>query len=159
MDDNAYLNTIKDINWDTFYQQKMALESLTDYLHRNKEQENGMFGRAAAWMEGILTMMDGFTDAAADENAFSYPARDENDRHLGNGGLILDAPDDLETVFARHFHIQQDALQVQKRQLWESFLAAEKDVHGKMILQNFSKKLLLETTVVNNGNVFAWGRH
>ena len=67
---------------DTFYQQKMALESLTDYLHRNKEQENGMFGRAAAWMEGILTMMDGFTDAAADENAFSYPARDENDRHL-----------------------------------------------------------------------------
>ncbi len=36
-----------------------------------------MFGRAAAWMEGILTMMDGFTDAAADENAFSYPARDE----------------------------------------------------------------------------------
>jgi hypothetical protein len=82
MDDNAYLDTIKDINWDTFYQQKMALESLTDYLHRNKEQENGMFGRAAAWMEGILTMMDGFTDAAADENAFSYPARDENDRHL-----------------------------------------------------------------------------
>ena len=74
MDDNAYLDTIKDINWDTFYQQKMALESLTDYLHRNKEQENGMFGRAAAWMEGILTMMD--------ENAFSYPARDENDRHL-----------------------------------------------------------------------------
>ena len=59
-----------------------AFESLTDYLHRNKEQENGMFGRAAAWMEGILTMMDGFTDAAADENAFSYPARDENDRHL-----------------------------------------------------------------------------
>ena len=47
MDDNAYLDTIKDINWDTFYQQKMALESLTDYLHRNKEQENGMFGRAA----------------------------------------------------------------------------------------------------------------
>ena len=44
MDDNAYLDTIKDINWDTFYQQKMALESLTDYLHRNKEQENGMFG-------------------------------------------------------------------------------------------------------------------
>lgn len=82
MDDNAYLDTIKDINWDTFYQQKMALESLTDYLHRNKEQENGMFGRAAAWMESILTMMDGFTDAAADENAFSYPARDENDRHL-----------------------------------------------------------------------------
>lgn len=26
MDDNAYLDTIKDINWDTFYQQKMALE-------------------------------------------------------------------------------------------------------------------------------------
>lgn len=56
---NAILDTLKDINWDTFYQQKMALESLTDYLHRNKEQENGMFGRAAAWMEGILTMMDG----------------------------------------------------------------------------------------------------
>lgn len=53
MDDNAYLDTIKDINWDTFYQQKMALESLIRYLHRNKEQENGMFGRAAAWMEGI----------------------------------------------------------------------------------------------------------
>ena len=28
MDDNAYLDTIKDINWDTFYQQKMALEAL-----------------------------------------------------------------------------------------------------------------------------------
>ena len=48
MDDNAYLDTIKDINWDTFYQQKMALESLTDYLHRTTEQENGMFGRATA---------------------------------------------------------------------------------------------------------------
>lgn len=82
MNDNAYLDAIEDIDWDAFYQQKMALESFTDYLHRNKEQENGMYGRAAAWMEGILTTMDRLTDAAVDENAFSYPDRDENDRHL-----------------------------------------------------------------------------
>lgn len=82
MNDNAYLDAIEDIDWDAFYQQKMALENFTDYLHRNKEQENGMYGRAAAWMEGILTTMDRLTDAAVDENAFSYPDRDENDRHL-----------------------------------------------------------------------------
>lgn len=82
MNDNAYLDAIEDIDWDAFYQQKMALESFTDYLHRNKEQENGMYGRAAAWMEGVLTTMDGLTDAAVDENAFSYPDRDKNDRHL-----------------------------------------------------------------------------
>lgn len=82
MNDNAYLDAIEDIDWDAFYQQKMALENFTDYLHRNKEQENGMYGRAAAWMECILTTMDKLTDAAVDENAFSYPDRDENDRHL-----------------------------------------------------------------------------
>ena len=66
--DNAYLETLGAVDWDTFYQEKMALQNITDYLHRNKEQENGMFGRAANWMEGILTMMDNLGDAAEDEN-------------------------------------------------------------------------------------------
>ena len=74
--DNAYLETLGAVDWDTFYQEKMALQNITDYLHRNKEQENGMFGRAANWMEGILTMMD--------EGDFVYPERDENDRCLDN---------------------------------------------------------------------------
>ena len=51
---------------------------------RFKEQENGMFGRAANWMEGILTMMDNLGDAAEDEGDFVYPERDENDRCLDN---------------------------------------------------------------------------
>ena len=61
--DNAYLETLGAVDWDTFYQEKMALQNITDYLHRNKEQENGMFGRAAD---------------------FVYPERDENDRCLDN---------------------------------------------------------------------------
>lgn len=82
--DNAYLETLGTVDWDTFYQEKMALQNITDYLHRNKEQENGMFGRAANWMEGILTMMDNLGDAAEDEGDFVYPERDENDRCLDN---------------------------------------------------------------------------
>lgn len=56
--DNAYLKVMEDIDWDVFYEQKMALQDVTDYLHRHKEQENGMFDRAAAWMEGIIILMD-----------------------------------------------------------------------------------------------------
>ena len=82
--DNAYLETLGAVDWDTFYQEKMALQNITDYLHRNKEQENGMFGRAANWMEGILTMMDNLGDATEDEGDFVYPERDENDRCLDN---------------------------------------------------------------------------
>ena len=36
MDDNAYLDTIKDINWDTFYQQKKALP-ITYTATRNRK--------------------------------------------------------------------------------------------------------------------------
>lgn len=77
--DNAYLKVMEDIDWDAFYEQKMALQDVTDYLHRHKEQENGMFDRAAAWMEGIITLMDSMGDAAEDMGHFVYPERDEND--------------------------------------------------------------------------------
>lgn len=77
--DNAYLKVMEDIDWDVFYEQKMALQDVTDCLHRHKEQENGMFDRAAAWMEGIITMMDSMGDAAEDMGHFVYPERDEND--------------------------------------------------------------------------------
>lgn len=80
--DNAYLKVMEDIDWDVFYEQKMALQDVTDYLHRHKEQENGMFDRAAAWMEGIITLMDSMGDAAEDMGHFVYPERDENDLNL-----------------------------------------------------------------------------
>lgn len=30
--DNAYLETLGAVDWDTFYQEKMALQNITDYL-------------------------------------------------------------------------------------------------------------------------------
>lgn len=82
--DNAYLKVMEDIDWELFYEEKMALQDVTDYLHRHKEQENGMFDRAAAWMEGIITLMDNMGDAAEDMGHFVYPERDENDLCLDN---------------------------------------------------------------------------
>lgn len=81
---NAYLKVMDGIDWELFYEEKMALQDVTDYLHRHKEQEDGMFDRAAAWMEGIITMMDNMGDAAEDMGDFVYPERDENDLCLDN---------------------------------------------------------------------------
>lgn len=35
--DNAYIKVMEGIDWDVFYEQKMALQDVTDYLHRHKE--------------------------------------------------------------------------------------------------------------------------
>lgn len=83
MDDNAYLDTIKDINWNTLYQQKMALEEISDMLYA-KRKEDDTFGKASAWLESVIALMERLGDAAEKEGKFDYPERDENDEHLDN---------------------------------------------------------------------------
>ena len=39
--DNAYLKVMEDIDWDVFYEQKMALQDVTDYLHRQRSRKTG----------------------------------------------------------------------------------------------------------------------
>ena len=65
------------------YQQKMALEEVSDMLYA-KRKEDDTFGKASAWLESVIALMERFGDAAEEEGKFDYPERDENDEHLDN---------------------------------------------------------------------------
>jgi len=67
-------SAVEHINWNTLYQQKMALEEVSDMLYA-KRKEDDTFGKASAWLESVT---------AEEEGKFDYPERDENDEHLDN---------------------------------------------------------------------------
>lgn len=76
-------SAVEHINWNTLYQQKMALEEVSDMLYA-KRKEDDTFGKASAWLESVIALMERLGDAAEEEGKFDYPERDENDEHLDN---------------------------------------------------------------------------
>lgn len=76
-------SAVEHINWNTLYQQKMALEEVSDMLYA-KRKEDDTFGKASAWLESVIALMERLGDAAEEERKFNYPERDENDEHLDN---------------------------------------------------------------------------
>lgn len=76
-------SAVEHINWNTLYQQKMALEEISDMLYA-KRKEDDTFGKASAWLESAIALMERLGDAAEEEGKFNYPERDENDEHLDN---------------------------------------------------------------------------
>lgn len=76
-------SAVENINWNTLYQQKMALEEVSDMLYA-KRKEDDTFGKASAWLESVIALMERLGDAAEEEGKFDYPERDENDEHLDN---------------------------------------------------------------------------
>ena len=69
-------SAVEHINWNTLYQQKMALEEVSDMLYA-KRKEDDTFGKASAWLESVIALMERLGDAAEEEG-------DENDEHLDN---------------------------------------------------------------------------
>ena len=61
----------------------MALEEVSDMLYA-KRKEDDTFGKASAWLESVIALMERLGDAAEEEGKFNYPERDENDEHLDN---------------------------------------------------------------------------
>lgn len=78
---NPLRSTVEHIDWNTLYQQKMALEEVSDMLYA-KRKEDDTYGKASAWLESVIALMERLGDAAEEEGKFSYPERDENDEHL-----------------------------------------------------------------------------
>lgn len=50
-------SAVEHINWNTLYQQKMALEEVSDMLYA-KRKEDDTFGKASAWLESVIALME-----------------------------------------------------------------------------------------------------
>ena len=62
-------SAVEHINWNTLYQQKMALEEVSDMLYA-KRKEDDTFGKASAWLESVIALMERLGDAAEEEGFF-----------------------------------------------------------------------------------------
>ena len=60
-------SAVEHINWNTLYQQKMALEEVSDMLYA-KRKEDDTFGKASAWLESVIALMERLGDAAEVED-------------------------------------------------------------------------------------------
>lgn len=54
---NSLRSAVEHINWNTLYQQKMALEEVSDMLYA-KRKEDDTFGKASAWLESVIALME-----------------------------------------------------------------------------------------------------
>lgn len=50
-------SAVEHINWNTLYQQKMALEEISDMLYA-KRKEDDTFGKSSAWLESVIALME-----------------------------------------------------------------------------------------------------
>lgn len=63
------------VDWPLFYQEKMAICELVDLLGKDGEDDVRK-KNAAAWLDGVLNMMDEMGDIAENLGLFEYPERD-----------------------------------------------------------------------------------
>ena len=63
---------------------QMIRRTLLSAGHGVRELPDESFGKASAWLESVIALMERLGDAAEEEGKFDYPERDENDEHLDN---------------------------------------------------------------------------